>query len=286
MELVLVGSRPISEATVLNFGTGPDDLTIDASGLTFLGPLDLAGIVAIARWAASGHMPVNLKLPRDPAVASYLQRMNVLLHLPQRVQIIGRVPPDGRTELRDRLLEVTPVDSSNAVSLGERLGQMVEDAYSRHSAGGAAAVFGACGELLSNAVEHGGPPAFVAAQVYTGTTTDGPRLEFAICDGGGGVMETLRKNPKHAHLTRDEVAIDLALEMGVSGTTDDGRGNGLRDVIEETRKYGRIEFQMRSGMGQVKVSAGPTSSDRTLSDRPEQTSGTWACLTHWMRASE
>ena len=99
-------------------------------------------------------------------------------------------------------------------------------------------------------------------------------------------METLKKNPKHAHLTRDEIAIDLALEMGVSGTTDDGRGNGLRDVIEETRKYGRIEFQMRSGMGQVKVSAGSTSSDRTLSDRPEQTSGTWACLTHWMRASE
>src|SRR5579875_1190831 len=52
VELVLVGDRPLGEAAFLS-GAGSDSLAIDATKLTFACPLDLAGIVATAHWAAS-----------------------------------------------------------------------------------------------------------------------------------------------------------------------------------------------------------------------------------------
>jgi len=279
VELVLVGSRPLSEAAVLS-GEGPDTLVIDATKLTFACPLDLTGIVATAYGAASCSVRVVLRLPRDPDVASYLQRMDVLRHMPSRTQILGRVPPDARTDHRRSLMEVTALNEGNVNDLSERLGPLVTSFYEDHSAG--AAVFRACSELMSNATEHGTSEhgAFIAAQLYTGSTTEGARLEFAVCDTGVGVMAHLRRNPEHDYLTRDEVAIAKAMKAGVSGVAEDLRGNGLRDVIEDTRHYGRLAFQIRSGKGEVRVT-GTLSSRRTQKGRrQDETSGTWAWLTH------
>ncbi|PWN02570.1 hypothetical protein DJ010_12710 [Nocardioides silvaticus] len=265
-------------------GQDPDQLVLDATALTFACPLDLAGIVAWAHWAASGALPVTLMMPTDQAMASYLQRMDVLRHLPSRPRIIGRVPPDTRSDQSGSLLEVTALNPSNVDDLAERLGPLVMGFYGEDSEAGAA-VLRACGELIGNATEHGPSErgAFMAAQLHTGTTTDGPRLEFAVCDTGMGIMEHLRRNPKYAFYTQDKHAIARATRAGVTGVTgvpDDKRGNGLYDVIKDTRRVGEVSLRIRSGKGEVRIHGATNSQRQTLHDRPDQTAGTWAWLTH------
>lgn len=284
VELVLVGSKPLSEAAFFS-GEGPDTLVIDATKLIFTCPLDLAGIVAMAHWAASDAMRVTLRLPDDRGAAAYLHRMDVLRLMPPRTQIHGRVPPDARADHRGSLLEVTALNEKNVNDLSERLGPLVTSFYKGRSRTAGAAVFRACSELMSNATEHGWSDhgAFVAAQLYSGTTSESSRLEFAVCDTGIGIMNHLRRNAEHAHFTRDELAIAKALKPGVSGIGADGRGNGLSDAVEHSRRYGTVNLQIRSGKGEVRVSG--TQQSATISQplsRQDQTAGTWAWLTHWL----
>lgn len=236
--------------------------------------------MATAHWAASDSIRVTLRLPRDPDVASYLQRMGVLRHMPSQRRIVGHVPHNARADPRKRFMEVTALNQRNVNDLSERLGPLVTSFYEDRSAG--AAVFRACSELISNATEHGKSEhgAFIAAQLHTGSTTEGARLEFAVCDTGIGVMNHLRQNPKYDYLTRDELAIAKAIQAGVSGITKDRRGHGLSDVIEHTRHYGRLAFQIRSGKGEVRVTGTPSSYVPHELSRQDQTSGTWAWLTH------
>lgn len=283
VELNLAGGMPLTGGAFLS-GGGPDDLVLDATALTFACPLDLAGMVAWAHWAASGALPVTLKMPTDQAMASYLQRMDVLRHLPSRPRIVGQVPPDARTDQSGSLLEVTALNPGNVDDLAERLGPLVMGFYGGDGKAGAA-VLRACGELMGNATEHGSSErgAFIAAQLHTGTTTEGPRLEFAVCDTGGGVMNHLRQNPKYAHYTQDKHAIARATKAGVTGVIgvpDDKRGNGLFDVIKDARKVGEVSLRIRSGKGEVRIHGTPDSLRQTLHDRPDETAGTWAWLTH------
>lgn len=282
MELNLSGGTPLAGGAFLS-GEDPGALVIDATALEFACPLDLAGIVAWAHWAASTSvpMPVTLKMPRDQGMASYLQRMDVLRHMPSRTQIVGLVPPDARSDRSGSLLEVTALNPKNVDDLAERIGPLIMGFYRADKAAGAAVVR-ACGELMGNAASHGASDrgAFVAAQLHTGTTTDSPRLEFAVCDTGIGVMEHLRQNASYSHYTQDKRAIARAMKPGVTGSPDDGRGNGLSDVIEHTRRFGEVDFQIRSGKGEVRVHGTPGRHTESPFDRPDQTAGTWAWLTH------
>lgn len=287
MELVLAGERPLAAAAFLNFEADPYHLVIDATQLTFTCPLDLAGIVAMANWAAAASMPVSLKLPTELKAASYLQRMDVIQLMPPRTDVIGRLPADDRKGLQNRLLEVTPISPSNVNRAVEALGRLIDAFYADHSIPAGRLVSVACGELVDNAVEHGSSPtgAFIAAQTYTGNTTNGPRFEFAVCDTGVGVRTHLRNNVKYSHLARDDLALLTALEAGVSGAGED-RGNGLSDLISRTRHHGRLRFEMRSGHGEVRVTGSPDASKQKATDRLDDTPGTWAWLTHWIPNGE
>lgn len=280
MELVLIGRKPLATAAFLS-GQGLDRLVIDAQDMSFACPLDLAGIVATAHWASGCGFRVILRLPSDSDTAAYLQRMDLLRQMPPRTQILGPVPRDVRTDRRGTLMEVTALNEKNVNDLAERLGRLVTSSYRAHSATAGAAVFRACSELMSNATEHGSSAqgAFIAVQLYSGSTSETPRLEFAVCDTGIGVMQHLRRNPKHSHLTRDDLAIKKALKPGVSGLGDQ-RGNGLSDAIEHTRHYGEVDLQIRSGRGEVLVVGTPTLHHVRPQGRLDETSGTWAWLTH------
>lgn len=284
MELVLVGDKPLATAAHLSFAGGTSALVIDATRLLFACPLDLAGLVATAHWASSASMAVTLRLPTDSNTASYLQRMDVLQLMPSRTRVTGRVPPDARTDLGSRLLEVTPLSSANVDGVAEKLGRLITAFYADYSESAGHVVYRACGELLANATEHGTSDtgAFVAVQTYTGGTTGGPRLEFAVCDTGIGVLDHLRQNARYDYLTRDELALSKAMEAGVSGVGAD-RGNGLSDLIDDTRHHGQLQFEMRSGRGEIKVTGSPEASSEKLNDRLDQTAGTWAWLAHWIQ---
>lgn len=256
VDLVLIGDRPLAEVAHLS-GPGANSLIIDATNLGFACPLDLAGIVATAQWAFSASLPVTLRLPSDRGATAYLQRMDVLRRMPPRTRIEGRVPGEVRTDHRERLMEVTALNEHNVDDLAERLGPLITGFYN-HLPGAGAAVFRACSELMSNAAEHGRSErgSFMALQLHSGRTTGSPRLEFAVCDTGIGVLQHLRQNPRH-YFNRDELAIAKAIRAGVSGIASDGRGNGLSDAITDTSRYGQVNFQIRSGRGEVRVAGSP-----------------------------
>lgn len=279
MELILIGDRPLAKAAMLSYETGPDAVVIDARRIGFICPLDLAGVLAIAHWASAAALPVTLHLPSESGAASYFQRMDVLRRLPARTRIAGRPFPEKRADLRHRLLEASPLTAANVDDMAERVGNLVTTYYPG-TAG--PVVARACNELLDNAVEHGASStgAFIAAQTYTGVTTEQPRLELAVCDTGIGVLDHLRQNLAYQHLTADVHALEEALRSGVSGTTDT-RGNGLDDLIEGGRKHGTLRFGIRSGAGEVIVTAAVGQRQKVVpAPRPDRTPGTWAWLSH------
>jgi hypothetical protein len=289
MELVLFGKRPLATAAFLGTHTGSGALVIDASKLTFACPLDLTGLLVYAHHIAESAIPVEFVVPQDDHAAAYIQRMDVLRHLPSGVSVRGRrLPTDVRTNRAHRLVEVTRVrgDEDDAAV---KVGTMVTAHYADIDEGVGRAVTRACLELLSNAAEHGagGAGAFLCAQTYTSNPQGecGPptrRFEFAICDSGIGVKAHLRKNPKLDYLTDDVQALNAASLVGISGAGED-RGNGLFDLVDKTKKRGHIDLQLRSGFAELTVNG--TFDDPTVRNpqpRPDWTPGTWAWLTFTM----
>ena len=114
-------------------------------------------------------------------------------------------------------------------------------------------------EICANAAEHGRSffGAYAAVQAYhhivSGPRRRGEEVLIAIADGGPGVRETLARNPALAeHTTTDNDALRHALEMGVSGTGEIGRGGGLALVAGIAARSGG-SLSLRSGTGRVTV---------------------------------
>ena len=108
-------------------------------------------------------------------------------------------------------------------------------------------------ELIDNAGTHGRSTAgtFVCAQRYTGSTSGlEPGVWLGIADGGRGIPNHLRLNPKYSHVERDEQLIQLARRPWVTGTADH-RGWGLVEVFEEATAAGPSEVLIRSGRGEA-----------------------------------
>ena len=276
MHLRLTGRHPLLSR---NFQQAPEPdagLVVDASGLTFAGPLELAATVALAHTAnAQGHS-TSLITAEDPNVTSYLQRMDVIRRMPAATAIDGRLPTEHRADLPGALLEVSHLNTHTAEDLATRLGRLAT-AHFRGSVAGK--IFAAVGELIDNAVDHGASPegAFVAAQMYTGATSGRRGLEIAVCDTGVGVLAHLRRNPHHATVPDAASALACALQRGVSGTTE-GRGNGLNDLLTHLESSGVARFHLRSGNGLTTVSFRGQRRVRQSHATTTGVDGTWAWL--------
>src|ERR671921_771803 len=114
-------------------------------------------------------------------------------------------------------------------------------------------------EICANAAEHGASSfgAYAAVQAYhhivSGPRRRGEEVLIAIADGGPGVRETLARNPALAeHTPTDNDALRHALEMGVSGTGEIGRGGGLALVAGIAARSGG-SLSLRSGTGRVTI---------------------------------
>lgn len=278
--LELVGRHPLLRADLALHLRPGEPLTVDATRLQFISPLDLAAVSALAQAASVMSGESVLRLPSDPRVASYLQRMDLLAQLPEGATVVGAVPFDDRRDHRATLLETTLLTPETADDVGERIGLL---AVANLGASPGAQVARSVGELIDNAVSHGCGPggAYIAAQTYTGKTTGTRRLEVAICDNGIGVLAHLSRNPDHADLADSETALRRALRRGISGTGG-GRGNGLPDLLSQAGGTGPTRLVLRSGHGLVRAArhlAGAPAVRGFTTGMPVD--GTWA----WLRVS-
>lgn len=278
MRVELAGRCPLQRRELPVRTVEGDRLVLDARKLTFACPLELAGIVTLAH--AAPHQDVLLITPCDQNVASYLERMDVLRHLPQRVRVEGGLSIGRRKDLSDRLLEVVPLARQDAADdVAMRVGQMIKNHYDPALQ---TLVFQAVGELIDNAVSHGASPlgAFAAAQTYTGRTSGRQGLEFAVCDTGVGVLAHLRRNPRHRDLRAANAALARALDAGVTGTEEE-RGHGLADLWRVTRHGGVARLLLRSANGVANVVANRVERRGFSLATDTGVTGTWA----WLRVT-
>lgn len=258
--------------------TSEDDgwLVLDTRRLTFACPLDLTAIVALAKFAAENGDRIRFITPSDQSVTSYLERLDVVGNLPAGTVVDGDLLQGSRTDLPDRLLEVSQLAPNLADDVVIRAGKMINSNYDRRLQVG---VFQAVGELIDNAISHGSSElgAFAAAQVYTGTRSGRRGLEFAVCDTGIGILAHLQRNPRHHDLQDSPSALKRALQPGVTGTSEP-RGHGLSDLWRFTENGVLARLMLRSGNGVASV-VGRLGQLRTTCAASEvDVAGTWAWL--------
>ncbi|MET7971252.1 hypothetical protein [Micromonospora sp. NPDC005305] len=275
MRIELAGRNPLRHRRELkaDFHGDTGNLVLDARGLQWVSPLELAAIVTMGTVAAARGREVHLLVPHDPKIASYLVRMNVVELLKPFAEIEGSVPSQVRRDHSDKLLEVAKVTPNNVDDVSDRLGRLVT---ARLGPGAGRAAFRSLGELLSNATTHGYSEtgAFTAAQLYSGTLSRTPGFEFAVCDSGDGIRKVLSRT------TSQDLEGPVALERALDGgnRSPEGRGHGLPNLWRQAIRAGKGgELMLHSGdaVATAKLRPEPTS---ICSRVAEPVDGTWAWL--------
>jgi hypothetical protein len=140
---------------------------IDLAEVSFVDAYALAGLACFIASAARGGLPVELVVPEDPDVRSWLSRMHLGDVLDSfEVRVEGAFPGVAERDRRDALIELKRFGDVHG---SDRLASFI---WERLEGGVDAEVvnqlFEATGELGLNVVEHAGSPAggFVAAQRY------------------------------------------------------------------------------------------------------------------------
>jgi anti-anti-sigma regulatory factor len=267
MPLLRAGPRPADD--------GESTVTIDMTGLTFVSPLDLTAIAAIADAAILRGQSVRLICPADASVASYIERMDLLTQFDARVSVEAQPAAGARADSTQVLVELTRVTSSDAASvLGSSFGDLAEAQFGS----GALALFKCLGELLDNAASHGKSlgGGFAAAQYYTGTTSGRHGLELAVSDNGAGVLGHLGR--RYKNLATDRAALEAAVRGPVSGLAETGRGWGLHDIVQLTGAASRAAFVLASGQTALYKSQRDGRLVTKLTPLAAPIEGTWAWL--------
>jgi hypothetical protein len=225
---------------------------VELAHVSFVDAYALAGLACFIASAARDGLPVELVLPENIDVRSWLSRMHlgeVLDAFEVRVEgVLPRVPERDR---RDTLIELERFDDSFgshrlASFIWERLAGGVDGEVVNQ-------LFEAAGELGQNVVEHAGSPVggFIAAQRYKAGAPE-ERIVVAVGDVGVGIRESLRA--RYGDMP-DAKAIRRAIQWNVSSIPDEGRGQGLPGVVEGVKALGGVVW-IRSGAASRMVTRG------------------------------
>ena len=238
---------------------GGEPVVLDLRTVEFVEPAGLCGLAALLEYLIPRCEEVNLALAgRD--VPAYLERMNFFRLFGGRVRTNVDVTSleERRRHNPGTLQELVNFHTEQEIpGIIERISEILENQSYRLRE--RVAICSVLSEVCANAAEHGASSfgAYAAVQAYhhivSGPRRRGEEVLVSIADGGVGVRETLSRNPRYAEqTTTDNDALRLALEMGVSGTGEIGRGGGLALVAQIAARAGG-SLSLRSGTGRVTV---------------------------------
>ena len=236
-----------------------EPVEVDLRTVEFVEPAGLCGLAALLEFLCARCEDVSLTLPgRD--VPAYLERMNFFRIFGGRSQTNADVASleERRRTNPGTLQELINFHTEEEIpGIIHRISEILENQGYRLRE--RVAICSTLSEVCANAAEHGVSSfgAYAAVQAYhhivSGSRRRGEEVLIAIADGGVGVRETLSRNPKYAEETAtDNEALRHALEMGVSGTGEIGRGGGLALVAGIAARSGG-SLSLRSGTGRVTV---------------------------------
>ncbi len=106
----------------------------------------------------------------------------------------------------------------------------------------------ALNEITDNVLVHAEAPAGGLVQVAT--FRDQRRIQFAVADGGRGVLKSMKEG--YPALRDDREAIGEAMKQGVTRDLDVGQGNGLAGALRIATHSGG-SFGLASGKAEVRV---------------------------------
>ena len=236
-----------------------EPVVVDLRTVEFVEPAGLCGLAALLEFLCARCEDVSLTLPgRD--VPAYLERMNFFRIFGGRIGTNADVESleERRRHNPGTLQELINFHTEEEIpGIIHRISEILENQGYRLRE--RVAICSTLSEVCANAAEHGVSSfgAYAAVQAYhhivSGSRRRGEEVLIAIADGGVGVRETLSRNPKYAEETAtDNEALRHALEMGVSGTGEIGRGGGLALVAGIAARSGG-SLSLRSGTGRVTV---------------------------------
>ena len=236
-----------------------EPVVVDLRTVEFVEPAGLCGLAALLEFLCARCDDVSLTLPgRD--VPAYLERMNFFRIFGGRISTNADVESLGERRRHNpgTLQELINFHTEEEIpGIIRRISEILENQGYRLRE--RVAICSTLSEVCANAAEHGVSSfgAYAAVQAYhhivSGSRRRGEEVLIAIADGGVGVRETLSRNPKYAEETAtDNEALRYALEMGVSGTGEIGRGGGLALVAGIAARSGG-SLSLRSGTGRVTV---------------------------------
>jgi hypothetical protein len=241
--LRLRGRSPLLSAEEIPGQWPPDGL--DLAELTWVTPFDIA--VLARTWAQivhDGGSP-SVTPPADPDVRAYLVDAGL------DTVIESLKGERGGSRVEPPLVRLTHLlESDQWDDLLRDLWPAVRAIVSAYDTANSALEI--MGELIDNATTHGRSDVgtFVCAQRYTGATSRfEPGIWVAIVDGGVGVPEHLRRNPRFTDIEDDVELIKRARHPWVTGTAD-RRGWGLKEVFDYAAASGPSDLVMRSGGGE------------------------------------
>jgi signal transduction histidine kinase len=240
-------------------GVDGGPVVLDLRAVEFVEPAGLCGLAALVEFLIPRSEEVGIALAgRD--VPAYLERMDFFRLFGDRVRTNVDVASleERRRHNPGTLQELINFHTEQEIpGIIERISEILENQGYRLRE--RVAICSVLSEICANAAEHGASSfgAYAAVQAYhhivSGPRRRGEEVLIAIADGGPGVRETLSHNPALSeYTTTDNDALRHALEMGVSGTGEIGRGGGLALVAGiAARSSGSLS--LRSGTGRVTV---------------------------------
>ena len=234
-------------------------VVLDLRAVEFVEPAGLCGLAALLEFLIPRSEEVGIALAgRD--VPAYLERMNFFRLFGDRIRTNADVASleERRRHNPGTLQELINFHTEQEIpGIIERISEILENQGYRLRE--RVAICSVLSEICANAAEHGRSSfgAYAAVQAYhhivSGPRRRGEEVLIAIADGGPGVRETLARNLALAeYTTTDNDALRHALEMGVSGTGEIGRGGGLALVAGIAARSGG-SLSLRSGSGRVTV---------------------------------
>ena len=232
------GRSDCTIASILDHTTPASDPTVDMSSVSWCDVSGLVGLASVVDRARRRGRRVVVVAPKNRSVANYL----AVMRLGEVLDELGAHHdlPSVRSHGAETIL---PLQRFGGAADASHLATHVFDTVYPVDSDVAAALYTGLCEAGENVEDHSGQGGgYVAAQRYD---RDG-RFWFAVGDSGYGMRRTLGLSRHEAH----ETAIRSALQDGVTGSGDAGRGNGLPDIA---RSIGKLRGNLLIASGDASV---------------------------------
>jgi len=251
--------------------TGREAYRLDMRGLGVCHPMYLVRLRTFLEWQQREGSPVDVLLPTDPAISTYLTEMDVF----QGVDVNLEGPAAHQGVATNRILPVTSLaDPSELETLADTAVAAVESCPSavRRLA---SPLHMAIAELGDNAVSHGRND--LGMRVACSLDGSRPEIRLAVGDLGMGIPEHIRQT--HPDWGDDTAAIASAVAPGISGTRDPYRGNGFLHIFDEalTAKLGAARLEIYSANGFLRLDIVQASFVPTPLHAQTYKRGAWIC---------